>query len=233
MEDTYKGQVDNPLSLNRYTYTHNNPLRYVDPTGHAAATGAGAFFGGNHADLVLSWGEKAVTYADAHKLDYDDAVDAIVPAELKQEVHEVVYQIGATRTQRTAGDMPDLGLGAAGAGAAAGAIKKSGNTAKTQPTVQSSKIQNNNQNWVRMTTKEATAAAKKHGYEPTGQYAKNKEMIFYNKKTKTYISQDIGSGDGSGPHNGGIWKMSKTLEGINRKETRLGTFDANLYRIGD
>jgi hypothetical protein len=34
MEDTYKGQVDNPLSLNRYTYTHNNPLRFVDPSGH-------------------------------------------------------------------------------------------------------------------------------------------------------------------------------------------------------
>ncbi len=33
-EDTYKGQVDNPLSLNRYTYTHNNPLRFVDPSGH-------------------------------------------------------------------------------------------------------------------------------------------------------------------------------------------------------
>jgi len=37
MEDTNKGQVDNPLSLNRYTYTHNNPLRYVDPSGHEAA----------------------------------------------------------------------------------------------------------------------------------------------------------------------------------------------------
>ncbi|MGG1475210.1 RHS repeat-associated core domain-containing protein, partial [Brevibacillus agri] len=33
-EDTVKGQVDNPLSLNRYTYVENNPLRYVDPTGH-------------------------------------------------------------------------------------------------------------------------------------------------------------------------------------------------------
>ncbi|EAO9488552.1 RHS repeat-associated core domain-containing protein, partial [Salmonella enterica] len=33
-EDTYKGQVDNPLSLNRYTYVENNPLRYKDPTGH-------------------------------------------------------------------------------------------------------------------------------------------------------------------------------------------------------
>lgn len=33
-EDTYKGQVDNPLSLNLYTYVYNNPLKYVDPTGH-------------------------------------------------------------------------------------------------------------------------------------------------------------------------------------------------------
>ncbi|EAO9488557.1 hypothetical protein [Brevibacillus sp. AY1] len=34
MEDTYKGQVNNPLSLNRYTYVENNPLRFVDPSGH-------------------------------------------------------------------------------------------------------------------------------------------------------------------------------------------------------
>jgi len=40
-EDTYKGQVDNPLSLNRYTYGHNNPLRFIDPSGHIAAEGSG------------------------------------------------------------------------------------------------------------------------------------------------------------------------------------------------
>ena len=27
--------MDNPLSLNRYTYTENNPIRYTDPTGNA------------------------------------------------------------------------------------------------------------------------------------------------------------------------------------------------------
>ncbi|USG64639.1 hypothetical protein NDK47_21220 [Brevibacillus ruminantium] len=44
-EDTYKGAVDNPLSLNRYTYVSNNPLRYVDPSGHvqADAHGNGGF----------------------------------------------------------------------------------------------------------------------------------------------------------------------------------------------
>lgn len=33
-EDTYEGQITNPLSLNLYTYVLNNPLSYVDPTGH-------------------------------------------------------------------------------------------------------------------------------------------------------------------------------------------------------
>ncbi|WP_238654562.1 RHS repeat domain-containing protein [Paenibacillus piscarius] len=35
-EDTHEGQIDNPLSLNLYTYVHNNPLFYTDPTGHEA-----------------------------------------------------------------------------------------------------------------------------------------------------------------------------------------------------
>lgn len=34
--DTFKGWMDNPLSLNRYSYVHNNPIKYIDPTGHSA-----------------------------------------------------------------------------------------------------------------------------------------------------------------------------------------------------
>ena len=33
-EDTYAGQANDPLSLHRYTYCANNPLRYTDPDGH-------------------------------------------------------------------------------------------------------------------------------------------------------------------------------------------------------
>jgi hypothetical protein len=33
-EDTYSGDVNDPLSLNLYTYCHNEPLMYTDPTGH-------------------------------------------------------------------------------------------------------------------------------------------------------------------------------------------------------
>lgn len=34
-EDSYEGQIDNPLSMNVYTYVHNNPLVYTDPSGHS------------------------------------------------------------------------------------------------------------------------------------------------------------------------------------------------------
>ncbi|WP_240416814.1 polymorphic toxin-type HINT domain-containing protein [Paenibacillus periandrae] len=40
-EDTYEGDISNPLSLNLYTYVHNNPLTNVDPTGHATCPNAG------------------------------------------------------------------------------------------------------------------------------------------------------------------------------------------------
>ena len=37
-EDTVLGEQTDPLSLNLYTYAHNNPLKYNDPTGHYAET---------------------------------------------------------------------------------------------------------------------------------------------------------------------------------------------------
>ena len=35
-EDTYPGEMNNPQSQNLYVYVMNNPLRYIDPTGHMA-----------------------------------------------------------------------------------------------------------------------------------------------------------------------------------------------------
>ncbi|MGF9917695.1 RHS repeat-associated core domain-containing protein, partial [Paenibacillus ehimensis] len=40
-QDTYEGDITNPLSLNLYTYVHNNPLTNVDPTGHYCVSADG------------------------------------------------------------------------------------------------------------------------------------------------------------------------------------------------
>ena len=45
-EDTASGKYNDPLSLNKYTYCHNQPVTQDDPTGHWAHIVAGAVIGG-------------------------------------------------------------------------------------------------------------------------------------------------------------------------------------------
>jgi RHS repeat-associated protein len=45
-EDTYRGNIDDPLSLNLYTYCKNNPMIYVDPSGHIPVPLITALLGG-------------------------------------------------------------------------------------------------------------------------------------------------------------------------------------------
>ena len=72
---------------------------------------------------------------------------------------------------------------------------------------------------------EAYAAAKELGYRKIKERTRNNAAIF--KKGNSYISRDK---DG---HNGGAWKEASSPEKLNKKETRNGTFDKNLNRIGD
>jgi hypothetical protein len=63
------------------------------------------------------------------------------------------------------------------------------------------------------------------GYRKIKERTRNDAAIF--KKGNSYISRDK---DG---HNGGAWKEASSPEKLNKKETRNGTFDKNLNRIGD
>ncbi len=38
--DSFAGKLNDPLSLNLYTYCHNNPIRYIDPSGHSIISNA-------------------------------------------------------------------------------------------------------------------------------------------------------------------------------------------------
>ncbi|OMG45274.1 hypothetical protein BK140_33195, partial [Paenibacillus macerans] len=54
-EDTYEGQLTDPLSLNLYTYVENNPFKYVDPSGHDAVilTNPDLAFGMGHTSALI------------------------------------------------------------------------------------------------------------------------------------------------------------------------------------
>ena len=91
----------------------------------------------------------------------------------------------------------------------------------------------NKLNWQKMNSKEAEKLALELGYvKVKGRFSKG-QPIFYNKKTGTYITPDVGSGNDAGSHNGGVWKMAKSIEGLGSKSTRMGTYDRYLNRIGD
>nr|WP_283094061.1 hemagglutinin repeat-containing protein [Pseudomonas sp. MWU12-2345] len=75
------------------------------------------------------------------------------------------------------------------------------------------------------TTKEARQAAEALGFEKINETVHGGQAVF--KNGKDYITRDL---DG---HNGGAWKMADSVKALGSKETRAGTFDVNLNRIGD
>ncbi|MDM0030484.1 toxin C-terminal domain-containing protein [Variovorax sp. J31P216] len=75
------------------------------------------------------------------------------------------------------------------------------------------------------TTREATQAAKALGYRRINETV-NGQAVFTDGKN--YISRDFDS------HSGGAWKMADSIKELSSRDTRAGTFNADLTkRIGD
>ncbi|MFZ6050156.1 toxin C-terminal domain-containing protein [Pseudomonas sp. CR3202] len=75
------------------------------------------------------------------------------------------------------------------------------------------------------TNKEAKLAAEALGFTKISETTHGGQAIY--KNGGMYITRDL---DG---HNGGAWKMADSIKGLGSKNTRLGTYDVNLKRIGD
>lgn len=75
-----------------------------------------------------------------------------------------------------------------------------------------------------ITTKEATEAAEKLGFQKIREQSEGRPVY---KKGNRYITPDRTR------HNGGFWKMADSIEGLKSRQTRLGTFDILLNRIGN
>jgi hypothetical protein len=61
------------------------------------------------------------------------------------------------------------------------------------------------------------------GYRPTN-YRSSGQRVFTNGKT--FITQDVDA------HNGGLWKMARTVGDLGGKGTRMGTYDYDLNYVG-
>ena len=75
------------------------------------------------------------------------------------------------------------------------------------------------------TNQEVATIASKLGYIKTNKCSKNR-TIYAHPKGKNYITHDIDS------HNGGFWKLAKTIKDLASKNTRIGTYDKDLNIIG-
>ncbi len=76
----------------------------------------------------------------------------------------------------------------------------------------------------RMTSKEYTKLAKKLGYRKLK--VKSHGQAVYTDG-KNFITPDVDS------HSGGVWKMAESVKKLASKQTRTGTFDKNLKKIGN
>jgi len=65
-EDTYTGQSNDPLSLNRYLYAVGNPVMFVDPSGYLSVNSSRIFLGDTSTDYMKNIIEK--TYSDLEEL---------------------------------------------------------------------------------------------------------------------------------------------------------------------
>ena len=91
-QDTYTGNAYEPWSQHLYSYTGNNPVNYVDPTGHVRINNVTMTDTGNTAEMderkeryiemqkvaaMNNWGENTISKSDAEKsqLDFENVVE--------------------------------------------------------------------------------------------------------------------------------------------------------------
>ncbi|MDO6299539.1 LysM peptidoglycan-binding domain-containing protein, partial [Enterococcus gallinarum] len=78
-----------------------------------------------------------------------------------------------------------------------------------------------------ITNKEAQKKAEELGYIKTNERSHGQPVFKNTKRKPKYITPDVDS------HNGGTWKGADNVKDLGSKDTRSGTYDEELNKIGD
>ena len=116
-EDTYKGAINDPLSLNLYTYCHNEPVMYSDPSGNT--------------NVTVSWGGFIIDIDSSELADYKSMGWAVYSGNAyapdmynySNNVSSINISAGSSSTIVNCGNIGTVNVGA---GSTAG-ISNSGN----------------------------------------------------------------------------------------------------------
>lgn len=95
-EDTYEGELNNPQTLNLYTYVGNNPLRYIDPSGHFWETIADVLSVGWSA--VDFWNDPSWSNAGFLAWDIAAAIVPFAPGSYVVKVGKLTFKSGGEAT---------------------------------------------------------------------------------------------------------------------------------------
>jgi RHS repeat-associated protein len=196
-------------SFNRYWYANNNPYKYFDPDGRCAkVTGSHICGGGTGAAnaRMIRFVDDGSNEGGGAEVDITECRTAGCTnpalADAAKKTAEAASEI-ADVVDEQATDPTNYLLGPL--------LKAMGWGAKAGMGV------------IFKTTKEAAAAAEKLGFRKINETIKG-QAIFTDGKL--FITRDIDS------HNGGAWKMADSVANLGSRQTRMGTFDAQLNKIG-
>lgn len=235
----------NPLSQNLYTYVHNNPLIYVDPSGNYCVSAnqkqhhIGGCNGGEKGKEYFYDVKDSMYFPDSYLYNYPSlSFDQLyvkyqmtllskqLKSDMEQRQQELNRQmvkfmdditgVSSFRALVSPETSPIDALIALSSISLPGVKGKPGSPLKTQKSGKTLKL----------TNVQAGDLAKYLGFtQVKGAMTFNKQPVY--KYKKIYISPDADS------HIGGVWKVGKSIEDLNSKDNRYGTYDALLNWMGE